>query len=114
MITAGTDSANRPVRGSIQTGYYEGVLADNVLTKGRRIRGTLTNATIENARTTTVNGETRIDAGTIVSGLIGNAQVFGTVENVQLSNATISNVNHCFSSGAVGNKGQLNWKEVVK
>lgn len=114
MITAGTDSANHPVRGSIQTGHYEGVLADNVLTKGRRIRGTLTNATIENARTTTVNGETRIDAGTIVSGLIGNAQVFGTVENVQLNNATISNVNHCFSSGTVGNKGQLNWKEVVK
>lgn len=114
IITAGKNSTNRPVRGSIQTGHYEGVLADNVLTKGRRIRGTLTNATIENARTTTVNGETRIDAGTIVSGLIGNAQVFGTIENVQLNNATISNVNHCFSSGTVGNKGQLNWKEVVK
>lgn len=114
MITAGTDSANRPVRGSIETGYYEGNLADNTLTKGRRIRGTLTNATIENARTTTVNGETRIDAGTIVNGLIGDAQVFGTVENLQLNNVTISNVNHCFSSGKVGSKGQLNWKEVVK
>lgn len=114
MITAGTDSANRPVRGSIQTGFYEGTLPDNALTKGRRIRGTLTNATIENARTTTVNGETRIDAGMITSGLIGDAQVFGTVENVLLNNATISNVNHCFSSGTVGTKGQLNWKEVVK
>lgn len=114
MITAGVDSANRPVRGSIETGYYEGNLPENALTKGRRIRGTLTNATIENARTTTVNGETRIDAGTIVNGLIGNAQVFGTVENLQLNNVTISNVNHCFSSGKVGTKGQLNWKEVVK
>lgn len=114
MITAGTDGANNPVRGSVATGIYQGAIANDVLTKGRRIRGTLTNAVIENARTTSVNGETRLDAGDIVSGTITNAQVFGTVLNATLTNVTISKVNHCFSSGTVGQRGQLNWKEVVK
>ncbi|MDD2865460.1 MAG: hypothetical protein PHC99_12170, partial [Methylococcales bacterium] len=113
MITAGTDGTN-PVRGSVTTGVYTGAIDDNTLVKGRRIQGTLTNATIENAQTTTKNGETRVDAGTITSGTITDAKTLGTVLNATLTNATISNTNHCFSSGTVGSKGQLNWKEVVK
>lgn len=114
VITAGNDATGHPVRGSVTVGKYDGGLPDNALTKGRRIQGTLTNATIINARTTTKHGETRIDAGEIQSGTIEDAKIFGTVVNATLTNATITETNHCFSSGTIGNKGQLNWKEVVK
>ncbi len=120
MITAGQDSAGNPVRGSITTGLYNADInnADSVLTEGRRTQGTIVNATIEDAQTTTVNGVTVVDAGTITSGqmdlVAATASTFGTVINATLSGTEISNTNHCFSSGTVGTHGQLNWKEVVK
>ncbi|MDD5754805.1 MAG: hypothetical protein PHN45_08650, partial [Methylococcales bacterium] len=121
MITAGKDAAGNPVRGSITSGIYADDIsnADTVITKGRRTRGKITNATIENATTTTVAGKTVVDAGTITSGQVATgstspASTFGTVTNATLTGATISKSNHCFSSGTVGSRGQLNWKEVVK
>ncbi len=117
MITSGTDSNGNAIRGSATSGGYETEIlnSSSVITQGRRTRGTLKNATITNARTTTVNGETRVDAGTITSGIMDSgALTFGTVINATLTNATISTSNTCFSSGTVGSRGQLNWKEVVK
>ncbi|MDD2863264.1 MAG: hypothetical protein PHC99_00880 [Methylococcales bacterium] len=116
MIIAGNDAQGNPIRGSITTGTYASDIANNayVLTKGRRTHGTLVDATIQNAKTTTVDGVTVISAGTVTAGQIQNPATFGTVENATLTNTTLSSSNHCFSSGAVGSKGQLNWKEVVK
>jgi hypothetical protein len=120
MITAGQDATGNPVRGSITTGLYNVDInnSDTVLTKGRRTQGTIVNATIEDAQTTTVNGVTVVDAGTITSGqmdlVAATASTFGTVINATLTSTAISNTNHCFSSGTVGSRGQLNWKEVVK
>lgn len=114
VVTGGRDENNNPVRGAITTGYYDAALNENAVTQGRRVQGTLTNATIINAQTTTVDGVTAVDQGTITAGEINDAIIFGTVVNATLSNATITNTNYCFSSGTVGNKGQLNWKEVVK
>ncbi len=134
MITSGTDSSGNPVRGSITNGLYVDDInndvnnPDKVLTKGRRVQGTLANATITGATVTTVGGITAVGCdksvhptctvGTITSGMMDleaeQVKTFGTVENATLTSATISNSNHCFSSGTVGSKGQLNWKEVVK
>lgn len=131
MITAGTDGAGNPVRGSITNGLFANSIThvSSVLTKGRRTQGTLTNATISGATITTVNGvsvvgcdrsldstHTPCTVGVIVNGTMDSTGVktFGTVENATLTGATILNSNHCFSSGTVGSKGQLNWKEVVK
>lgn len=131
MITAGTDGAGNPVRGSITNGLFADPIThvSSVLTKGRRTQGTLTNATISGATITTVNGvsvvgcdrsldstHTPCTVGVIVNGTMDSTGVktFGTVENATLTGATILNSNHCFSSGTVGSKGQLNWKEVVK
>ncbi|MDD5214388.1 MAG: hypothetical protein PHQ03_02480 [Methylococcales bacterium] len=116
MIIAGNDAQGNPVRGSVTTGTYASDIVHNasVVTKGRRTHGTLVDATIQNAKTTTVDGVTVISAGTVTAGQIQNPATFGTVENATLTNATLSSSNHCFSSGTVGLKGQLNWKEVVK
>ncbi len=120
MITAGEDAAGNPVRGSITTGLYDIDInnANTVLTEGRRVKGAIVNATIEAARTTTVNGVTVVDEGTIISGQMGldiaTASTFGTVINATLTGATVSNTNHCFTSGTVGAHGQLNWREVIK
>jgi len=129
MITAGTSDGN-PVRGSITNGLFADAITHgtNALTKGRRTQGTLTNATITGATITTVDGvsvvgcdrsldgtHTPCTVGVITSGTMGTGvKTFGTVENGTLTNATITGSNHCFSSGTVGSKGQLNWKEVVK
>lgn len=132
VITAGM-SAGNPVRGSMTTGIFDQTInhADTVQTKGRRSRGKLENAIIENVTSTTVNGVTVIETGDIRSGTLttgsvidkttGNstgvavlASTFGTVLNATLTGISVSNTNHCFSSGTVGTKGQLNWKEVVK
>lgn len=116
MIVAGNDAQGNPVRGSVTSGTYASDIANNtsVVTKGRRTHGTLVDAIIQDAKTTTVDGVTVISAGTVTAGQIQNPATFGTVENATLTNATLSNSNHCFSSGTVGSKGQLNWKEVVK
>lgn len=122
VIVAGTDSASgNPVRGSITSAHFAGDVtnATTVLTKGRRIRGKLVNATIENARITTVSPVTIVDAGIIRAGTLEQGSTspvsaFGTVLGATLTDMTLTNSNHCFSSGTVGNKGQLNWKEVVK
>jgi hypothetical protein len=88
------------------------------LTKGRRVMGTLTGATIKGATTTTG----RIDGSlkTVVSGgtidkfdELTVTSVFGTVVNAEIVDATLTDANHCFSSGTVGARGQLNWKEVI-
>lgn len=118
MIVAGT-ADGKPVRGILTNGRYN-VEATPVSTKSRRIRGTLTNATITDAHitTNTVNGvsKTVIDSGIIEAGIIEGAvtSAFGTVINATIEGAELSESNHCFSSGTIGNKGQLNWKEVVK
>ncbi len=117
MITEGIDSAkNSAVRGSIESGSFTSPITNavEVATQGRRTTGTLTNATIEDASTTTVNGVTVVDRGTITSGTITGASTFGTVTNATLTDKTITSANSCFSSGTVGQHGQLNWKEVVK
>ena len=144
MITSGTDAAGNPMRGRITSGFYESDLTNNpsdVLIKGRRTKGTLKDATIMNVRTTTVNGVTIVDGagivkvgsvetivkgtedegkyiGTIMAGAIDVSTVtprtFGTVTNATVKGNVISNTNTCFSSGSVGSRGQLNWKEVVK
>ncbi len=133
MITAGTDTEGNPVRGSITNGLFASAITHGttVLTKGRRTQGTLTNATISGATITTVDGDSVISVvgcdrsldsmhtpctvGIITSGTMeAGAKTFGTVENGTLTNATITGSNHCFSSGTVGSKGQLNWKEVIK
>jgi hypothetical protein len=130
MITAGTDSDGNPIRGSITNGGFAAPITHgtSVLTKGRRTQGTLSSATISGATITTVGGvsivgcdrsldsmHTPCTVGTITSGTMDkSAKTFGTVENATLTNATITGSNQCFSSGTVGKKGQLNWKEVVK
>lgn len=121
MITAGQSATGNPVRGSVTTGQFDKPIenAATVLTKGRRIRGKLVNANIDNATITTDNGVTKVDAGVILSGTVeasGTKPVsaFGTVVNATLTGIALTNSNQCFSSGTVGSKGQLNWKEVVK
>lgn len=120
VIVSGTSADGNPVRGSITSGVYNSDVAnaDTVLTKGRRIKGAIQNATITGARITTMNGKTVIDDGVIISAQMDTStaipSAFGSVENAKLENVSVTNSNHCFSSGAVGSKGQLNWKEVVK
>ena len=119
------------MRGSITNGLFAEVITHGttVLTKGRRTQGGTLNATISGATITTVNGvsvvgcdrsldsmHTPCTVGTITSGTMAGTGVktFGTVENATIPNVTISGSNQCFSSGTVGSRGQLNWKEVVK
>jgi hypothetical protein len=119
VITEGTSSVkNSAVRGSIESGNFINYQTTNsaaVATQGRRTTGTsLTNANITNAHTTTVSGVTVVDGGTITSGTITNASTFGTVTNATLTDTNITDANSCFTSGTVGQHGQLNWKEVIK
>ncbi len=118
MITEGKDASGKPIRGNVTTGTYDSNITNlnNVTTKGRRVTGTLINATITNAQTTTINGQTFVLDGTITTGemLPNTASTFGTVFNATLTNTNVSSTNHCFTSGTVGTRGQLNWKEVVK
>ena len=119
VIVSGTAADGNPVRGTITSGVYNSDVtnADTVITKGRRIKGAIKNATITGARITTMNGKTVVDEGIITSAqmdTITTPSAFGSVENAKLDNVSVTNSNHCFSSGAVGSKGQLNWKEVVK
>ncbi len=119
MITSGTDSDGNPVRGSVTSGQFDKPItnSDTTITQGRRVKGQLMNAIIENATTTTVSGVTVVSAGNVISGEMDpetTATTFGTVTNATISGVKISSTNHCFSSGTVGSRGQLNWKEVVK
>lgn len=137
IITAGTAN-NQPVRGLVTNGIFVSDIdnlvnnPNSVTTKGREAdKITLTNVTITNAAITTdKNGKTVVGCDTFLhptcaiatisewktdSAVSGDeAFVYGTVVNAVLKNATLGESNHCFSSGSVGNKGQLNWKEVVK
>jgi hypothetical protein len=126
MITSGTDASGNPMRGRITSGAYKEDLVNrnadgtenmDILTKGRRTQGKLINATVVNARTTTVKGITIVDDGIIIEGEMDptvTTKTFGTVTNATVVGNVISNSNTCFSSGTVGSRGQLNWKEVVK
>ncbi len=132
MITSGKDASGNPIRGRITHGLYEADIANqnadgtqnvNVLTQGRRTKGTLLNATITNATTTTVGGVTVVTDGTIAGNDDGTpitmdskttTSTFGTVTNATVTGAMISNSNTCFTGGSVGSRGQLNWKEVVE
>jgi len=119
MITAGTDANSNPIRGHIFSGKYgSDISLDNTATtSARRIRGTLSNATISGVTTTTTkaSGSTQTFAtgGTITAGTFTSSHAFGTVSGTIANNA-ITSANYCFSSGTVGATGQLNWKEKVK
>jgi|GEM_PF-2410031 len=116
IITAGTDTSGSPIRGSINSGRYNvSVTNAERVTKSRRIKGKIVGATITNATTMTSGGMTYVTAGTITAGTFeGEFTAYGTVIGATIVGANLSSSNHCFSSGTVGNKGQLNWKEVVK
>ena len=121
MIASGTNS-NSPVRGRIVSGNYD-VSGTNATTNAKRITGTLTNATISNARTTTSTDTkgtvdpsddvttTIVDYGDLTAGTFTSPTVFGNVTNGTLTNANITNTTHYFASGTVGARGTLNWKE---
>jgi hypothetical protein len=121
LITSGASVAGERIRGRVVEGLYsknEKTSMTTNLTKGRRVMGTLTGATIKGATTTTG----RIDGSlkTVVSGgtidkfdELTVTSVFGTVVNAEIVDATLTDANHCFSSGTVGARGQLNWKEVI-
>jgi hypothetical protein len=114
VIVAGADANGQPIRGSVTSGRYN-TNATPSYTKSRRITGKLVDATITNAHIVTINGKTVVDSGTITAGTIeGTVSAFGTVQNAVITGAQLTESTHCFSSGTVGNKGQLNWKEVVK
>lgn len=120
IITAGTDSGGNPVRGSVTTGRFKSDInnTNTVMVKGRRVRGKLVGAIIENATTTTVNGVTVVDAGNIKAGQLeagstSPVSTFGTVYNATITNGELYKAYSCSSSGNVGSRGQLNWKEVV-
>lgn len=120
IITAGSDSGGNPVRGSVTTGRFKSDinLANAMMVKGRRVRGKLVGAIIENATTTTVNGVTVVDAGNIKAGQLeagstSPVSTFGTVYNATITNGELYNAYSCSSSGNVGSRGQLNWKEVI-
>ncbi|MFI3122929.1 MAG: hypothetical protein QX194_03215 [Methylococcales bacterium] len=135
MIASGTDANGNPMRGRISSGGFQEPLENTtgVFVKGRRVRGTLTNATIVNARMTTAKDpadgvrKTIIDvvdrsASNVLEGIITAGEMastpeistFGTVLNQNVTGKVLTNTNTCFGSGTVGSRGQLNWKEVVK
>jgi uncharacterized protein YjbI with pentapeptide repeats len=131
IITAGTNVAdNSAARGTLLRGSYNVSVTNGaaILTKGRRVTGTLTGVTISNAKVTTAcNNNTNpcdsiktvVESGAISAGSFSNSpspQAFGTVLNATVGsgNASITNTNYCFTSGKVGSRGQLNWKEVVQ
>jgi hypothetical protein len=114
VITAGTNANGQPIRGSVTSGRYNNNATPS-FTKSRRITGKLKDATITNAHLVTINGKTVVDSGTITAGTIeGTVSAFGTAQNAVVTGAELSESTHCFSSGTVGSKGQLNWKVVVK
>lgn len=108
---------NDPVRGSLLNGKIDQhtQLAPTVLTKVRRLRGSVNNANITNATVIMLNGQAVVTSGHLMSGnFFGENTSFGTTINTTFFKINIHEVNHCFSSGIVGSRGQLNWKEVVK
>ena len=116
VITAGADVSGNPIRGSINSGRYDVFATDpDRITKSRRVTGKIVGATVTNATTMTSGGSTFVLSGTITAGTFeGDNSAFGTVVNASITGTNLSNSNHCFSSGTVGTRGQLNWKEVVK
>ncbi|MGB4497526.1 MAG: hypothetical protein WBI40_02405 [Methylococcaceae bacterium] len=118
LITSGASVAGERIRGRVVEGLYSKETSMTNLTKGRRVMGTLTGATIKGATTTTarIDGslKTVVSGGTIEPGASLTVEsVFGTVVNAEIVDATLTDANHCFSSGTVGARGQLNWKEVI-
>jgi hypothetical protein len=121
LITSGASVAGERIRGRVVEGLYskkEKTIMTTNLTKGRRVMGTLTGATIKGATTTTAKIEGSLK--TVVSGgtidkfdELTVTSVFGTVVNAEIVDAILTDANHCFSSGTVGARGQLNWKEVI-
>ncbi len=124
VITSGS-VGEIPIRGRIVKGFHN-VSTTTMKTLGRRVKiNTLTGVKIENATTTTVRMpdnslKTVIENGMITSfnatataSTIDVSETFGTAINARIENATISDSNSCFSSGTVGARGQLNWKEVI-
>lgn len=135
MIVSGTDANGNPMRGRITSGSFKEPLenTEDVFVKGRRVRGTITGATIVNARITTAKDPTdgvkktivdivdrsasNVNEGIVTAGNMsptGTLSTFGTVINQNLTGKVLTNTNTCFGSGSVGSRGQLNWKEVVK
>ena len=116
VITAGTDTSGNPIRGSINSGRYDVPATDaDRITRSRRVTGKIVGATVTNATTMTSGGSTFVLSGTITAGTFeGDNSAFGTVVNASITGTNLSNSNHCFSSGTVGTRGQLNWKEVIK
>lgn len=117
IIVAGKDAQGNSVRGNVTSGRYDIDIKNENSTSvmGRRTTGKLVNANILDARTTTVQGVTFVDSGFITSGTMDTgASTFGTLNNATITNTNLSKSNHCFSSGSVGSRGQLNWKEVIK
>lgn len=113
IITKGVDDYNEPVRGRILTAFLNDFLPENTVIKGRRLLGTITDATISNAKLTVINDKVIVDYGIIESGFINDVTVFGTVEKINLFDKTLKNINRCFFPGNIGLTGQLNWKEVI-
>jgi hypothetical protein len=131
IITSGTNvTDNSAARGTLLRGNYDVNTTNGaaILTKGRRVNGTVTGVSISGATVTTAcNNNTNpcnsiktvVEGGTISAGSFSNSpttQTFGTVVNATVGNsdANITNTNYCFQSGKVGSRGQLNWKEVVQ
>ena len=121
VIVSGTDPQGNPIRGEITNATYDTdvINAANVLTKGRRVQGSVSNAKIVNARLTTVAGVSVLDQGTIVSGdMQSDASTYGSVINTTVQATTIlMSSSQCSSAGnitGVGSRGQLMWKEIIK
>jgi hypothetical protein len=131
IITSGKNvTDNSAARGTLLRGSYDVNTTNGaaILTKGRRVNGTVTGVNISGATVTTAcNNNTNpcnsiktvVEGGTISAGSFSNSpttQTFGTVLNATVGNgdANITNTNYCFTSGKVGSRGQLNWKEVVQ
>lgn len=120
IIKEGTNGG-KAVRGRIVRGKNSTDIS--AITKGKRIKGTLTGATIRDVTTTTAldtdntvktfvmpSANTTIDVGASFT----PEETFGNVQDVTIpttGTTTITNATHCFSSGKVGERGQLNWKE---
>jgi hypothetical protein len=121
VITSGT-AGEIPVRGRIVKGFYN-VQTSAMKTLGRWVKiNTITGATITDATTTTTKMsdgsiKTVVENGDITFAnpvvTVDVVETYGTALNAKIENATISDSNSCFSSGTVGARGQLNWKEVI-
>jgi hypothetical protein len=121
VITSGT-AGEIPVRGRIVKGFYN-VQTSAMKTLGRWVKiNTITGAVITGAKTTTTKMsdgsiKTVVENGDITFAnpvvTVDVVETYGTALNAKIENATISDSNSCFSSGTVGARGQLNWKEVI-